>query len=282
MQLAKSSLMAPTSAIPRIFDLRLTSLYHVVEGMFDGTSMRNNSLIISFERPEAVNISNVAGLIDANGKPHYKYIVEGANLFFTQQARLYLEKRKAILFKDSSANKGKILFSLSVSIYIRIRDTGGVTSSSLEVLAGLVLPTEEYMNLMAFKDGRPSEFYQTYVKGIQARITDNATAEFNCIWKEYARLQGAKPRSVISDELSLKLSSLQTELENSDLFDDEVPKKKAISCAVPAILLEKVGLEALMERLPIIYQRALFSSWIASQFVGFCSFSYVVILTVGK
>jgi len=55
-----------------------------------------------------VNISNVAGLIDANGKPHYKYIVEGANLFFTQQARLYLEKRKAILFKDSSANKGKI------------------------------------------------------------------------------------------------------------------------------------------------------------------------------
>jgi glutamate dehydrogenase len=125
------------------------------------------------------------------------------------------------------------------------------------------------MNLMAFKDGRPSEFYQTYVKEIQARITDNATAEFHCIWKEYARLQGAKPRSIISDELSLKLSSLQTELENSDLFADEVPKKKAISCAVPAILLEKVGLDVLVERLPIIYQRALFSSWIASQFVSF-------------
>lgn len=55
-----------------------------------------------------MNISNVAGLIDANGKPHYKYIIEGANLFFTQQARLYLEKRKVILFKDSSANKGRI------------------------------------------------------------------------------------------------------------------------------------------------------------------------------
>jgi glutamate dehydrogenase len=49
----------------------------------------------------------MAALIDAEGKPHFKYIVEGANLFFTQQARLYLEKRKVILFKDSSANKGE-------------------------------------------------------------------------------------------------------------------------------------------------------------------------------
>jgi len=60
-------------------------------------------------RPGAVNISNVAALVDSEGKPHFKYIVEGANLFFTQQARFYLEKRKVLLFKDSSANKG--LFS---------------------------------------------------------------------------------------------------------------------------------------------------------------------------
>jgi len=60
-------------------------------------------------RPEAVNISNVAALVDSEGKPHFKYIVEGANLFFTQQARLHLEKRKVVLFKDSSANKGWLL-----------------------------------------------------------------------------------------------------------------------------------------------------------------------------
>ena len=57
-------------------------------------------------RPEAVNISNMAALVDAEGKPHFKYIIEGANLFLTQQARLHLEKRKVILFKDSSTNKG--------------------------------------------------------------------------------------------------------------------------------------------------------------------------------
>lgn len=59
-----------------------------------------------YVRPEAVNVSNVAALIDSEGKAHFKYIVEGANLFLTQQARLHLEKRKVILFKDSSANKG--------------------------------------------------------------------------------------------------------------------------------------------------------------------------------
>lgn len=62
-------------------------------------------MLIFWRRPEAVNISNVARLIDHDGKPHFKYIVEGANLFITQQARLYLEKRRVVLFKDSSANK---------------------------------------------------------------------------------------------------------------------------------------------------------------------------------
>jgi len=161
----------------------------------DGTDFRNAAhfrfkadlFVPCGGRPEAVNISNVAGLVDSEGKPHFKYIVEGANLFFTQQARLYLEKRKVVLFKDSSANKG------------------GVTSSSLEVLAGLALSTEEYVDLMMFKNGKPSNFYQSYVKDIQAKISENAASEFVCIWREHQRLQGAKARTIISDELSITL-----------------------------------------------------------------------------
>ena len=95
----------------------------------DGTDFRNGAhfrykadlFVPCGGRPEAVNISNVAELFDEDGKCHYKYIIEGANLFLTQQARLYLEKRGVVVFKDASANKG------------------GVTSSSLEVLAGLGL-----------------------------------------------------------------------------------------------------------------------------------------------
>ena len=206
---------------------------------------------ISYYSPEAVNISNVASLIDSEGKPHFKYIVEGANLFLTQQARLYLEKRKVILFKDSSANKG------------------GVTSSSLEVLAGLGLSNSEYLDLMVFKDGKPSEFYQSYVKDIQQKITENAAAEFSCLWREAERAGGGKSRAVLSDELSGTLNGLQAELEASDLFDDEPSRKGVMRRAIPKTLVEKVGLDVLLKRLPEAYQRALFSSWVASHFVSF-------------
>ncbi|KAE9391671.1 NAD-specific glutamate dehydrogenase [Gymnopus androsaceus JB14] len=227
------------------------------EIVLDGTDFRNGAhlrfkadlFVPCGGRPEAVNISNMAALFDSEGKPHFKYIVEGANLFLTQQARLFLEKRKVVVFKDSSTNKG------------------GVTSSSLEVLAGLALSTEEYVDLMIFKDGKPSEFYQSYVKDIQAKITENAAAEFHCLWKEHTRLQGAKPRTTISDELSSTLNNLQAELESSDLFEDVPSRNGVMRRAIPKTLVEKIGLETLLKRLPEAYQRALFSSWVASHFL---------------
>ncbi|KAL9118584.1 MAG: hypothetical protein Q9187_004871, partial [Circinaria calcarea] len=69
-------------------------------------------------RPESIDLSNVHKVI-VDGKSTIPYIVEGANLFITQDAKLRLEKAGCILYKDASANKG------------------GVTSSSLEVLASL-------------------------------------------------------------------------------------------------------------------------------------------------
>ncbi|KAH9010718.1 NADH-dependent glutamate dehydrogenase [Lactarius pseudohatsudake] len=223
----------------------------------DGTDFRNGAhfrfkadlFVPCGGRPEAVNVSNVAALVDSEGKPHFKYIVEGANLFFTQQARLYLEKRKVVLFKDSSANKG------------------GVTSSSLEVLAGLALSTEEYVDFMTFKDNKPSGFYQSYVKDIQAKISENAAAEFVCIWREHQRLQGAKARTIISDELSSTLNNLQAELETSDLFEDKPSREGVLRRAIPKTLVDKIGLQTFMERLPEPYQRALFSSWVSSHFI---------------
>lgn len=144
---------------------------------------------------------------------------------------------------------------------------GGVTSSSLEVLAGLALSTEAYTNLMIFKDGKPSPFYQSYVKDIQAIISKNAASEFQCIWREHTRLGGAKPRTQISDELSSTLNNLQAELESSDLFDDVPSRRGVMRRAIPKTLVDEVGLDTLLTRLPESYQRALFSSWVASHFV---------------
>lgn len=124
---------------------------------------------------------------------------------------------------------------------------------------------------MIFKDGKPSPFYQSYVKDIQAKITENAAAESHCLWKEHSRLQGAKARTIISDELSSTLNNLQAELEGSDLYDDVPSRRGVMSRAIPKTLIDKVGLDTLLERLPEPYQRALFSSWVASHFVRFVS-----------
>lgn len=143
-----------------------------------------------------------------------------------------------------------------------------MTSSSLEVLAGLALSTEEYVDHMTFKDGKPSDFYQSYVKDIQAKISENAATEFVCIWREHQRLQGAKARTNISDDLSSTLNNLQAELESSDLFADRPSREGVLRRAMPKTLVDKIGLQTLMERLPEPYQRALFSSWVSSHFVS--------------
>ncbi|KAH9968094.1 hypothetical protein BC827DRAFT_1152404 [Russula dissimulans] len=57
------------------------------EAVLDGTDF-HNAAYLRFKgdlfvpcggRPEVVNISNMAALVDSEGKPHFKYIVEGAN-----------------------------------------------------------------------------------------------------------------------------------------------------------------------------------------------------------
>jgi hypothetical protein len=87
-------------------------------------------------------------------------------LFLTQPARLALEEKGVIIFKDASANKG------------------GVTSSSLEVLAALVLTDEEYDRHMCVKDGQVPEFRKNYVADVMSIIRDNARLEFEVLWQE--------------------------------------------------------------------------------------------------
>ncbi len=107
-------------------------------------------------RPSSVNINNWTRWINDNGEPRFKVIVEGANLFITQQARLRLEEKGVILYKDASANKG------------------GVTSSSLEVLASLALTDEEWDELMCVKDGKITDFRKQYVEEDLDFIRENA------------------------------------------------------------------------------------------------------------
>lgn len=197
-------------------------------------------------RPEAVDLQNVHLLFNEDGLPRFKYIVEGANLFFTQEARLRLERAHVVIFKDASANKG------------------GVTSSSLEVLAALAFTDQEFLEHMQVRTSMPA-FYAEYVKAVQAFIEKNAELEFEALWREHNRTK--KAISLLSDELSVAIVHLDEELQKTTLWDNVPLRRVVLEEAFPKILLEKVGLDTLLKRVPESYVKAIFGSYLASRFV---------------
>ncbi|KAL0074663.1 Glutamate/Leucine/Phenylalanine/Valine dehydrogenase-domain-containing protein [Phycomyces blakesleeanus] len=198
-------------------------------------------------RPESVDLNNVNDMFDEEGSPMFKYIVEGANLFFTQEARLRLEKAGVVIFKDASANKG------------------GVTSSSLEVLAALAFDDAEFAQHMCVKDGKVPAFYQAYVKEVQQIIERNAAIEFDALWREHTRTK--LPISLLSDELSVAIVQLNDQLQETGLWENQKLRSAVLRSAFPKLLLEKLGLDTLQKRVPVAYVKAIFGAYLASQFV---------------
>jgi len=198
-------------------------------------------------RPASININNWTHFIDKKGNPRFKFIVEGANLFITQDARLRLEEHGVILYKDASANKG------------------GVTSSSMEVFASLALSDQEYTDLMCVQSNTIPTFRKMYVQEILDLIRDNARLEFDIIWKENAR-KGI-PRSILSDQISEKINSITDAIYNSTLFEKKTLFQSVVECCCPRVLIEHVGFETILERVPNAYLRAIFASRLASRYV---------------
>ncbi len=198
-------------------------------------------------RPESIDLVSVNKVIK-DGKSIFPYIVEGANLFITQDAKNRLEVSGCILFKDASANKG------------------GVTSSSLEVLASLSFDDDGFREHMCHNEkGEAPEFYKAYVKEVQNKIRDNARLEFEAIWRENE--ETGVSRSILSDKLSVAITTLDEELQKSDLWEDEKIRRHVLGDALPKLLLDKIGLDTVIERVPDAYLRAIFGSFLASRFV---------------
>lgn len=203
-------------------------------------------------RPSSINANNVHNLIDdKTGKSLIPLIVEGANLFITQAAKIILERAGAILFKDASTNKG------------------GVTSSSLEVLAALSFDDKAFEEHMCIdeKTHEPPAFYKSYVKQVQEIVVRNAKLEFNLLWK--LKQETGKTFSELSDDLSVAINKLGDELGSSkELWDDDVKfRNQVLTDAVPKLLLDAVGIDHLLERVPEAYLRALFATRLSSEFV---------------
>jgi len=198
-------------------------------------------------RPESITIQNV-NKIFVNGEPIFKNIVEGANLFFTQEARLVLEAAGVPVLKDASANKG------------------GVTSSSLEVLAALCFRNDEHERHMCVKDGKvPPQFYKDYVVEVQNKIEENARLEFECIWNEHVKSK--VPMSTITDKLSEKINQLNDTISASSLWSNEHIKRKVLTQCFPHVLQNLLGLDEIVKRLPESYISASLSAHLASRYI---------------
>jgi glutamate dehydrogenase len=198
-------------------------------------------------RPNSINIQNWKQLLDDNGVPRFKYIVEGANLFLTQQARLALESKGVIIFKDASANKG------------------GVTSSSLEVLASLALTDEEYERHLCVLNGKVPEFRNQYVNDVLSVVRDNARMEFEVLWEENKKSK--TPLSILTDQLSDRINAVSDSVRNSDLWKDALAVKTVIEKHCPPSLVKLVGIDNILQRVPDNYLQAIVSAWLASHFI---------------
>lgn len=206
-------------------------------------------------RPESVTASNVHRMFDEAGKPRFKWIVEGANLFITPEARIVLEDAGVVLFKDASANKG------------------GVTSSSCEVLAALGLDDEEFAaNMSVPVNGEAPAFYKLYVQEVQERVEENARREYRAIQREVERAKArglpAPRRSELTNRISDKINEMVDSVSSSDLFEDEHIRNVVLAQAIPASLSKLIGsTDKVVERLPENYKKALFSAALGSTYV---------------
>jgi len=193
-------------------------------------------------RPDTINIKNWREFLDEDGNPTAKAIVEGANLFLTQSARDELEKLGVLIVHGASANKT------------------GVICSSYEILAGLMLSDQEFL------DNK-----KRYVDEVLEILKIRAGDEARLLLKEFRACGGCKPLTAISMELSKEINMLADKIREalesgvSDLKRDEDFYELALAYC-PGIIAERFA-DRLTGRVPLAHQLALVSAYAATRMV---------------
>lgn len=230
-----------------------------------GAELRDNFHLTSFAtadlfvpcggRPNSVSTDSVQHLLSGEGgRPRFRMIVEGANLFFSDGARAALENAGVHLFKDASTNKG------------------GVCSSSLEVFASLALPTQDHSSLMTYdpeNTSEPPEFYRAYVNETVATIVENAKQEFRAIWACNQKEGVSKLEA--TQRLSIKINRMQDSIdENLKAMTEEERNnfvRSVLGHAAPPLMVKQLGIDGIIKHAPWNYVASMVSAWVASRFV---------------
>ena len=191
-------------------------------------------------RPRTLNEKNWTDYLDENGDPTSRAIVEGANLYLTQGARRQLEDKGVTIVKDSSANKG------------------GVICSSYEVLLGLTLSDEEFLELK-----------QSFMPEILALIAEKARSEGQLLIR--ANAETGKYFTDLSEEVSEHINAYTYQildyLETIHLPNN--PADPLIQClfySCPPFLREKFS-DRILKEIPDVHKKAMIAAYIAAKAV---------------
>lgn len=199
-------------------------------------------LIPAGGRPYTVNANNWNQYLDESGKPKVRAIVEGANIFFTEEAREALQKAGVLIFKDSSANKC------------------GVICSSFEILASLILSPEEFLAIKG-----------EYVPQVLQKLREKADREAKLLLRDYYELGGrvnlvelskilSNVINRVTDLVSIDLDKLSDEEFRQPIFD------RIILGYVPEVLSERYA-DRILNDIPRSYRQAIVCADTAARLV---------------
>lgn len=192
-------------------------------------------------RPYSVNGKNWSQFFN-DGQATVRAIVEGANIFFTEEARAKLEERGVMIIKDSSANKT------------------GVICSSYEIIASLTLSSDEF-----------SEIKEDYVSQVVDILRLKADAEAKLLFRVYAEEDRSKGLVELSLKISREINCItdvlleQLSLNKESVLSDSLYQEIVIEHC-PQVLVEKYR-DRILERLPESHQIAIIASSMASYVV---------------
>ena len=193
-------------------------------------------------RPYTVHKDNCNKFLSEPGIPSCQAIIEGANIFFTKEAREKLQEMGIIIIKDSSANKT------------------GVICSSYEIIASLLLTQVEF-----------SIIKPRFVKEVTEILRDKAAKEARLLFQEYNKDRGKKTLVDLSMEISGEINQVTDTIldemnRDSKRYLNDPMFQALILNHCPPILREKYP-ERILERLPKPHQTAILASYIASHIV---------------
>lgn len=191
-------------------------------------------------RPSTIHINNWQQFLH-DGVPSAKVIVEGANLFLTEDARRALSQEGVRIVKDSSANKC------------------GVVCSSFEIAASMLLSQEAFLAIK-----------EQYVEQVLARLRELARREALLLFRLGADKEQplSQISANISDSINKATDAIVAKLSDARGFaeDGAALTRRLLLNYMPSALVEAVGEDAIMA-LPSTYLHRVVASSLAAEMV---------------